>query len=120
MNDHHDIAVIEKRLENAIRQIRNLTAQTGSAKQVRAYDSDRRKALLARYMLPYLKGGASAASAEVDGRSDPAYLAEFDQLAEQLRTAESTIAENDAAYAAFEASRSLLSLAKENLRILEG
>jgi hypothetical protein len=120
MNDHSEIAMIQKRLENAIRQIRNLTASVGQAKQVRSYDSDRRKALLARYMLPYLKGGASAAAAEVDGRAEPSYLSEFEVLADQLRSAETTIAQWDAAYATFEASRSLLSLAKESLHTLDG
>jgi hypothetical protein len=120
MNDHDDILLIQKRLENAVREIRNMTAQVGQAKQVRDYDSDRRKTLLAQCMLPYLKGGASAAAAECDGRADPTYEIKLAQLATQREDAEKVIARMEAAYATFEASRSLLSLAKEGLRTLDG
>lgn len=119
MNDHSDIMLIEKRLENAIREIRNMTALVGHAKQVRDYDSDRRKTLLAKCMLPYLKGGASAAAAEVDGRADPMYQAELDSLAQQREDAERAIAKWDAAFCTYEAARSLLSMAKETIRTIE-
>lgn len=119
MNDHSDILIIQKRLENAVREIRNMTEQVGHAKQVRDYDSDRRKALLAQCMLPYLKGGASAAAAECDGRADPIYEVKLQQLATQREDAEKTIAKWDAAFCTYEAARSLLSMAKTTLSTLE-
>jgi hypothetical protein len=70
-------------------------------------------------MLPYLKGGASAVAAEVDGRADPRYLAGLDDLASQRETAEKTIAEWDAAFCTYEAARSLLSMAKTTIQTLE-
>ena len=111
--------MIQKRLENAVREIRNMTVMVGHAKQVRDYDSDRRKTLLARCMLPYLKGGASAAAAEVDGRADPQYKLELDLLAQQREDAEKTIAKWDAAFCTYEAARSLLSMAKTTLSTIE-
>jgi hypothetical protein len=119
MNDHSEIMLIQKRLADAQRAIKNLTALVGHAKQVRDYDSDRRKTLLAKCMLPYLKAGASAAAAEVDGRADPAYNAALDALAAQREASEKTIAEWDAAFCTYEAARSLLSMAKETIRTIE-
>lgn len=119
MNDHDDILLIQKRLENAVREIRNMTASVGSAKQIRDFCSDRRKTLLAKCMLPYLKAGASAAAAEVDGRADPAYERELGVLAEQREASEKTIAKWDSAFATYEAARSLLSMAKTTLSSLE-
>jgi hypothetical protein len=117
--DHSEVYEIEKRLRNSIRKIHGLTALVGHAKQVRDYDSDRRKTLLAQCMLPYLKGGASAAAAEVDGRADPRYVAGLNDLAGQREDAEKTIAEWDAAFCTYEAARSLLSMAKETIRTIE-
>jgi hypothetical protein len=119
VNDHSEIAVIQKRLENAVREIRNMTVMVGQAKQVRDYDSDRRKSLLAKAMLPYLKGGASAAAAECDGRADPVYTVGLEELAQQREDAEKTIAKWDAAFCTYEAARSLLSMAKETLNTIQ-
>jgi hypothetical protein len=117
--DSSAIADIEKRLKKTITNIHALAPLVGTAKQVREFNSDQRKNLLARYMLPYLKGGASAASAEVDARADASYQSEFERLGEGYAAAEKTIAENTAAYATFEAARSLLSIAKETMKTLE-
>jgi hypothetical protein len=119
MSDHSEIIDIEKRLRNAIRKIHGLTALVGHAKQIRDYDSDRRKTLLAKHMLPFLKDGASAAAAEVGGRADSAYSAALDALAAQREAAEKTIAEWDASFCTYEAARSLLSMAKTTLSTLE-
>ena len=120
MTDHNDIAVIQKRLENAVREIRNMTMSVGHAKQVRDYDSDRRKNILAAATVPFLKAGHSAASAEMEARAFLAASKGLDELAQQREDAEKTIAKMEAAYATFEAARSLLSLAKESLRTLDG
>lgn len=119
MNDNDSIVKIQTRLENAVREIRNMTVIVGHAKQVRDYDSDRRKTLLAQHMLPFLKAGHSAASAEVEARSDPVYETKLQQLAEQRGDAETTIAKWDAAFCTYEAARSLLSMAKQTLNTIE-
>jgi len=119
MNDHSHVETVQRRLESARNAIHKLAPLVGMAKQVRDYDSDRRKNLLAKYMLPHLKAGGSAAASEVDARADPAFQAEFDALAGQRSASERTIAEWDAAFATYEAARSLLSMAKETMRTLE-
>jgi hypothetical protein len=117
--DHSEVELIQKRLENAVREIRTMTAMVGHAKQVKDYDSDRRKTLLAQCMLPYLKAGHSAASAEMEARADPRYELELNLLMHQREAAERTIAKWDAAFCTYEAARSLLSMAKTTLSTLD-
>lgn len=111
-----EIQKVQKRLEQSRNAIHKLAPAVGAAKQVRDYDSDRRKNLLAKYMLPHLKAGGSAAASEVDARANPAFQAEFEALAGQREASEKTIAEWDAAFATFEAARSLNSMLKETWR----
>ncbi len=120
MNDNHDISAVETRLKDATRRLHQLAPQVGAAKQIRQFDTDRRKNLLAKYVVRALKEGHSATAAEAYGRSDEAYQAELEGLSKQYEGAERTIAEWDSEYASFEAARSLLSMAKESMRVLEG
>jgi hypothetical protein len=119
MNDHNDIMLIQKRLENAVREIRNMTMSVGQAKQVKDYDSDRRKNLLAAACVPFLKAGHSAASAEMEARAFIAASGGLDELARQREDAEKTIAKWDAAFCTYEAARSLLSMAKETIHTIQ-
>ena len=119
MSDHSEIEVIQKRLENAVREIRNMTMAVGHAKQVRDYDSDRRKNILAAATVPFLKAGHSAASAEMEARAFLAASSGLDELAAQREDAEKTIARWDAAFCTYEAARSLLSMAKETLSTIQ-
>jgi hypothetical protein len=117
--DHSDIYEIEKRLKLTIKRLRELAPLVGQAKQVRDYDSDRRKNLLARYTVPLLKAGKGVASSESHARADPAYNAELDALAGQRGDAEQLIAQWEAAFADYESKRSLLSMAKETIKTIE-
>src|SRR4030095_8703249 len=119
MSDYSEMEKVQRRMENAVREIRNLTAAVGHAKQIREYDSDRRKALLARFALPHLKAGKSVGAAEMIARADPAYQSELEAISGQREASETTIASWEAAFAAFEASRSLNSSLKETMRTLE-
>ena len=120
MNDNHDISQVEARLKDATRRLHQLAPQVGAAKQIRQFDTDRRKNLLAKYVVIALKEGHSATAAEAYGRSDPSYQTELEGLSKQYEGAEKTIAEWDSEFASFEAARSLLSMAKESMRVLEG
>ncbi len=120
MTDNYDISQVETRLKDATRRLHQLSASVGASKQIRQYDTDRRKNLLAKYVVRALKEGHSATAAEAYGRSDEAYQAELEGLSKQYEGAERTIAEWDSEYASFEAARSLLSMAKESMRVLEG
>ena len=120
MNDNRDIAEVEQRLKSCSLNLHRLAPQVGAAKQIRQYDTDRRKNLLAKYVVRSLKAGESATAAEAYGRADGAYQAELEALSKQYEGAERTIAEWDSEQASFEAARSLLSMAKETLKTLEG
>jgi len=118
--DNHDISQVESRLKDATRRLHQLSPQVGAAKQIRQYDTDRRKNLLSKYVVRALKEGHSATAAEAHGRSDQSYQTELEGLSKQYEGAERTIAEWDSEFASFEAARSLLSMAKESIRVLEG
>lgn len=116
--DHSDIYEIEKRLKLTIKRLRELAPLAGHSKQVRDYDSDRRKNLLAKYTVPLLKAGKGVSSSESHARADPAYNAELDALAVQRGDAEQVIAQYEVAFADFESKRSILSMAKETLKTI--
>ncbi len=118
--DNHDIFEVEQRLRSCSKRLHQLSPQVGAAKQIRQYDTDRRKNLLAKYVVRALKEGHSATAAEAYGRSDEAYQVALEAIAAQYEQAEKVIAEWDAEQASFEAARSLLSMAKETLKTLDG
>lgn len=120
MTDNHDIGQIEQRMKLCTKRLHSLAPQVGAAKQIRQYDTDRRKNLLSKYVVKSLKAGESATAAEAHGRADTAYQAELEALSEQYTGAEKVIAEWDSEFASFEAARSLLSMAKESMKVLEG
>jgi hypothetical protein len=118
--DQSEIAMIEQRLKGATGRLHQLAAAVGHAKQIREFESDRRKNLLAKYVVKHLKAGESATAAEAYGRSEEAFQTELEALAVDFEVAETTLAKWQAELCSFEASRSLLSLHKETLKTLEG
>jgi hypothetical protein len=120
MSDQGEIFKIEKRLKSCTVRMLAMAQEVGAAKQVREYDSERRKNLLAKHVLPHIKAGESAAAAETLGRSDPSYKAEFEALEAQRGASETVIATWEATNAEHDALRSLLSMAKESFRVMEG
>jgi hypothetical protein len=118
MSDYSEIKKAQERLENAVREINQLTAAVASAKQIREYDPDRRKNLLATYMLPSIKAGKSAVAAETEARADQSYQERLGALADQREASEHTIAKWDAAFAKFEGARSMNSALKETIKTI--
>lgn len=119
--DHTDVNVISARIMSSTKRLHELADKVGSARQVREFSSEMRKAVLSAEVVKALKEGAtSATEAEHVARSTENYRHKMDQLAEQYRAAEVTIAKFTAEQASFEAARSLLSFSKESLRQLEG
>src|SRR6266496_1912620 len=94
--DHSEVSKIEWRLKSCSKRLHDLAPMVGAAKQVREFNTDRRKNLLARHSIKPLKSGASYAAAETEGRADPVYVVELEKLAEQYEEAEKTIATWDA------------------------
>lgn len=115
--DHSDVMAIQKRLKSAARELNDtgMISLYAMARQTISYDSDRRKNLLAKYMVKYLKE-ESAAAAEAMARSDAEYQKELDAQADELKTAEGVIAKRRAVETSWESARSLLSFEKQLAR----
>lgn len=116
--DHSDVLRAQKSLTGALKKLHALAPELGMARQVIEYDSDRRKSLLAKYMVKHLRNGDSSASSEAQARSDESYIKELDCLAEICKTAHSVRADWDATYASWESARSVLAMQRETLKTL--
>lgn len=116
-SEHQKLAA---RLIKATQRLGELAPQVGGAKAVKEFASDQRKNLLARYMVKHLKGGESAAAAECYARADEGFGRDLGALMEGFEAAEKVIATYNAEDAAFNATRSLLSMQREVMRNLEG
>jgi hypothetical protein len=120
MADHSETEEIAGRMKSSTRKLHELSSLVGSARQIREFNSDQRKAALSTEVVKFLKSGESATAAEHMGRASEPYQAKLAVLAKQLESAESTIASWSAEMASFEAARSLLSFSKETMRQLDG
>ena len=120
MADHTESVKITERMKSSTRKLHQLAAQMGAARQIKEYDSDRRRQILAIEVVKSLKAGESAAAADAIGRASDAYKTNLEALAKQYEAAESTIAQWNAEQCSFEAARSLLSFSKETMRNLDG
>ena len=117
--DYGEVKELQRRMRKASRTIQQLARVVGQAKTVIRYDADRRKQLLAQYMVKYLKNGESAVGAEAQARADEAYGKELDVQQEEVNTAEGILAQEAAELNAWDTCRSLLSWERESFRNLE-
>lgn len=113
--DFTDSTEVATRLKLATQRLHELAPHVGVAKQVREFDGDRRKNLLAKYAVKHLKNGESASASDAYARADASYVEELNKLAEQYRDAEHTLARWTAEQCSYEAARSLLSFSKQIL-----
>jgi hypothetical protein len=118
-DSHSEIYDLQKRLKQATKRMHELAPLVGHARQVQKFDTERRKGLLAKYAVPAIKSGQSAASANMEARANPSYQVELEGLTQQSDDAQKTIAEWEAAKCTYEAARSLLSMAKTTIQTLE-
>lgn len=116
--DSSDVTAIQKRLKTASAELNNPSSVSiyAQARQVISYDSDRRKNLLAKYTVKYLKQDNSAAAAEAYARADEGYQKEFEAQGEELQTAEGVIAKRHATEVSWKSAQSLLSFQREGFR----
>lgn len=115
--DWSDCAAIQKRMVEAVQEMERLSPETGMAKHVIEYDSDRRKQALARAMRAALAGGESAAKAEAEARASASYEKELSQLGVEHKMAEQTLKDWEVLKLKWETCRSLLSMQKELAKI---
>lgn len=94
-----------------------MAQEVAKARQVREYDSDRRKRCLALAMKPFLEDG-SAAAAEALARASEEYQKSMKQLGNELVAAEKVIADYEATKIQWESARSLLAMQRDMTRNL--
>lgn len=114
MIEGHDILDLEQRLMDAVTDLGRRSDAVALARQIKEFNGEQRKNLLARFAAPLLADN-SAAAADTLARANELYQQEIAALAEQYARAEKHIAAYDAAYARFDAARSLLAMARQQL-----
>jgi hypothetical protein len=108
--DFTNIEGISRRLYVVTEELSAMAPLYAKAKQIREFDSDRRKRTLATFVVGFLNLGKSAADAEHRARASEPYGEAMRACGADLVHAEQTIAEWTAKQAQFEALRSLLSV----------
>ena len=116
--DHSDIYKVEKRMKEAAKKLHSMSGNMGMAITIIDLDSDRRKALLARFAAPHLKSGESAAAADTLARADASYDTEFKALFGQYQDAQTQRHEFEVEKISWETCRSLLARQRETLKTL--
>ena len=115
MIDGHDIQEIEKRLEAAVNDLSKRVNAIAQARQVKEFNSEMRKNLLASFKVKHAEDNDSDAGQETLARADAEYQQGLELLKADYQKAEKHIAAWDAAYCKFDAARSLLSMARAQL-----
>ena len=115
--DWSDVAELQKRMADTVREMDSLADEVGLARQVREFSSDQRKRALARAMQAALAGGESAAKAEAEARGSDTYGKELEILSRQLTAAEQIIAKWDVLKITWESVRSMLAMQREATKL---
>jgi hypothetical protein len=108
---------IGERLMRATKRLHDMAPMVGACRQIREFNSDQRKNLLAKYMVKHMFGN-SATKAEYLARADENYQYELAALEKIRLEAEQTMSKWEAEFASYEAARSLLSFSKATMEIL--
>jgi hypothetical protein len=113
LTDSAELYELQKALTEADERLSQLAPQMGKAYHVLEYDSDQRKAALARAMTPYLEKGESHNKAEAMARASFNYKQEMLRLEQAHETAASVKFEYEALKISIDVKRSLVSMEKE-------
>jgi len=120
MPDHKDTLAVAARLKAASKKLHDMADDVGMATQVREFISEDRKNLLSRYMKPWLMEDMASSKAEAMARTNEDFLKEYEALKQKFQDMEQLLTRWKAENASYDAARSLLSLAKETFRQLDG
>lgn len=101
----------------AVNEMERLSPETGMAKHIIEYDSDRRKQALARAMRAALAGGESAAKAEAEARASEGYAKELSQLGVEHKMAEQNLKDWEVLKLRWSTCQSLLAMQREMAKI---
>ncbi len=110
--DYSTIEAISERLIESSNLLGNMAERVAKARQIRDYDSDRRKRALSVAVADFLTKGESATAAEHKARASESYAEMMKARGTELAAAEHVICEWEAAKIKWETARSLLSVQK--------
>lgn len=110
--DYSTIEAISERLIESSEALGAMADAVAKARQVREYDSDRRKRALSCAVADFLKAGESATAAEHHARASESYAEMMKTRGKDYAEAEAVITEWEAAKIKWETARSLLSVQK--------
>lgn len=113
--DHAEGERVQKRMQEASKQLNDMHLAVGLALQVIDYDSDRRKNLLAKHAKPYIVAGESAATAAILARASKEYNDELERIAKQCAEAYQIKTKQEATKVSWETARSTLSYTKATI-----
>lgn len=111
--DYSTIEGISKALVKASDELALMADAVARARQIRDYDSDRRKRALSMAVRDFLLQGESATASEYKARASESYGEMMKQTGLDLLKAEKTIADYEAVKIRWETARSLLSTQKQ-------
>lgn len=114
-SDYSDIETLSESLMEVSNMLTAMAKTAAAARQIREYDSDRRKRALSLAVRDAMHASPnlSATAAEHIARASESYGAAITALATELRNAEGALSEWDAMKVRFESLRSLLSIQKQ-------
>ncbi len=119
MEASHDTVIrAQAQLQKCALRLADMAEAIADAKQIKEYDSDRRKRALADVVAGLLEMGESAAAAEHKARASKGYGDELSKLSLQYREALRVIEKADAQRVLWESARSLLSVERAKIGIL--
>lgn len=118
MADFSETFAIQRRLVEASDQLIAMADEVAVARQVREHDGDRRRRCLAIAAAPLLAAGSSSAASDTEARASEAYGKGLKILAQQLVSAEKTIALWEATKIQIECARSLLAMQRDTMKNL--
>lgn len=116
--DYGTVRQAELQLQKAAKALEAMADQVAAAKQIKEYDSDRRKRILSICVSSFLELGESATAAEHKARASKAYEEAFAKLVVEYRSALEVIERYEAQRILWESSRSLLSMEKAKVSML--
>jgi hypothetical protein len=116
--DWTDVAELQRRMAETVEAMQAMVGQVAVARQIKEYNGEQRKRVLAVASFPLIKAGGSATASETEAKAGEPYRVALEQLGKQLVTADETLLTFDVLKVKWETCRSLLVMQREGLRQL--
>ncbi len=118
MTDDTTITRRQSQMQKAALALAAMADELALAKQIKEYNSDRRKRVFSERVVWYLEEGKSAIAAEHYARADELHKVNHRALEEQYEDAMKVIEQAEAQRILWESARSLLSVEKAKLGMI--